>query len=1031
MEKKAVDDDKSAAPKISEDLAKVSKPVEPTLEEVKRREAVRLQVEKAKADVERVQALKETGATLTTTDTLKLVVAGQEAINEDNRKKLDGHETILQRLLEMSMKLVSSVEILTADRRAAMDSNSRELIKEQDLIREQDRRVAERLEQREREILQQEAERQADEDFAAVSRKRALDLERRQLGAKAKQAVDAKARAASPTTSRDDETAAPGLLHNLLVTDDEEEDSVLDLSGNKMTMDSFQESTIFSRTKVRERRSQLKAQRESKEQRNRAQEWSEEEEADFIDNNSRLMERESREEKGRSRSVDGQRRSSIRSSSPEGRDRGGPMKFADRRDTEEQFNFGVESAKREQQKTRRDSQSGKGSKDKTALFGESTFGSMHDSVLLRKYMDMAKVNAAIQARNRPAGVLLVPKEISLPIMQRMNMFTHIGRVAKCIEFDSAVENTPCKPGKFVSEQALKLAVLRIAHLSRRVNLLRDLGIAGIVVPTVELLKSMNKEEYHYNLCLSMIPYDGVEAEESFLSCFRSQEKSLGFYEGEELGPLDADRLEDLIDRKFELTRGLLRDVYPQWAKRPDEEGNLKHMSNFSGIFYNKEQPMNEGMNKVFYSGIAFAPPRLGEDGKPDKKHRTMARAIALDMSKTFVPSKDIKRLGFDWAHDLGLAFQCFEDFNDNRKSKSSFDGVWDQTTEISSVPMMHQDVARHKQHPGRLELKPVRDGRAPLQQSANQPAQLALKRSLPFGHKGAVSHDKLEEAWQQLGAQARGEEPKNPSFWTNRRGDVRSLPKKLERQGMLHMLAEERRVARQVQADEDDWMLDQADNEDDGYDTAPDGPDGENVSDDGEEEYDDEDNRLDTRPYYEDARDDVMHRLANMEKSVLKQMPPPVQERVNEFRADRDAREREQQRNRDSSYRNDAPQWQRDRNSANNNPGRLQDGKRVAFAPGGFAKGACIRHQRGACEHADNPHLCKWSHDPDVCDADADVVAQVAATRKAARQKTRKPADKAAVVANIGANNRQPTEQKQSSEVHRNSHSKADNDKEE
>ncbi len=245
------------------------------------------------------------------------------------------------------------------------------------------------------------------------------------------------------------------------------------------------------------------------------------------------------------------------------------------------------------------------------------------------------------------------------------------------------------------------------------------------------------------------------------------------------------------------------------------------------------------------------------------------------------------------------------------------------------------------------------------------------------------------------------------------------------------MLAEERRVARQVQADEDDWMLDQADIDDEGYDTAPDGPDGGNVSDDGEEEYDDDNNRLDTRQYYEDVRDDVMHQLANMEKSMLKQMPPPVQERVNEFRADRDAREREQQRNRDSSHRNDAPQWSRDRNSANNNPGRLQEGKRVAFAPGGFAQGACIKHQHGVCPHADNPHLCKWSHDPDVCDADADVVAQVAATRKAARQKTRKPADKAAVVANIGANNRQPTEQRQSSEVHRNSHSKADNDKEE
>ena len=150
-----------------------------------------------------------------------------------------------------------------------------------------------------------------------------------------------------------------------------------------------------------------------------------------------------------------------------------------------------------------------------------------------------------------------------------------------------------------------------------------------------------------------------------------------------------------------------------------------------------------------------------------------------------------------------------------------------------------------------------------------------------------------------------------------------------------------------------------------------------------------------------------------MDSTLLRKMPTSVQERVNEFRVDRDTREREQ-RNRDAN-RNDAPLWQKDRNSANNNPGRLQEGKRVAFAGGAFAKGACLRHQRNMCQHADNPQNCQWSHDPDVCFADADIVTAVAASRRAAAQKTRKPAEKVAVVAKMGANNRQTTEQKQSS----------------
>ena len=671
---------------------------------------------------------------------------------------------------------------------------------------------------------------------------------------------------------------------------------------------------------------------------------------------------------------------------------------------------------------RKSSQGDKGTKDRAAIYGSCTFGSLEDSALLRKALDMAKVNAAIQARSRVQGVLQIPKEAAFPTVQRMNMYTHSKFMTKCIEHDSVVPNVACKPGKFVNDAALNLAVLRLQHLARKEDLLRDLGVPGISVPTVDLLRTMNKAEYHLYMTLAMYPFDGVETEESFKSCYISQERSLGFYAGEEIGPADKDRIENLIKQKYEFTMALMCDSYHQYAKRPDGEGNLKQMPNWPGIFYNKEQPMNDGMNKVFYSGVAFPQPRLGDDGKPDPKQRTMARAIALDVQKTFVPSIHVKGLGKDWAHDLGLAFQCFEDFNENRKLKTSFDGVFDPL-ESSSVPMMHQDVAKNKNHPGRLELQPSsRSQSAPPRQSADQSMQPAWKRSSPFGSRGAVSTDKLEQAWNDMGAQSRGEAPKNPGFWTRRN---EALPKKLERTGLMHMMAELRddvdarlKALEQFEQAEDKRVM-LAD--DDGYETAASGSDVQDFrrEDEEDEEYDDGDGvvdqepQRDTRMFYEDVKMDVMQHLSNMDSTLLRKMPTSVQERVNEFRVDRDTREREQ-RNRDAN-RNDAPLWQKDRNSANNNPGRLQEGKRVAFAGGAFAKGACLRHQRNMCQHADNPQNCQWSHDPDVCFADADIVTAVAASRRAAAQKTRKPAEKVAVVAKMGANNRQTTEQKQSS----------------
>jgi hypothetical protein len=1064
-DKKAEDAEKSKS-LVSKDEAKVSTPVEPPSSAEAKREAVRLGVERAKEladiqklekEVDRVRALEQSGANLTTTDKVTLVIADQAMVNKSYQEQLQKQSMTIQQLMDLMGPLALNVAKMVADR-AANDSNS-------ELIKEQERQSQVELARIEAERLAAEI---AAEEEAAAAKKFETDVKRREVGAHRKAEAAARARAArqadSSASGHPDDTAGSGAMQNLLrsstnLHDSNESDGDSDSSRTyhgkreQMTMESFAESAINAsnasraRSTGRQRFSRQDRGQDRREERRRGSaqndddyNWSEQDEA-----NSPLRSDEYQAPR-RSRSLGASERQSYRSGFSFDRDRG--IKFANHKSVEQQFDFAMESFKREQDNVRKASlMESKTSKQRAAIYGNCKFGRIEDSMLLRKALDMARVNALLAQQNRVEGVLLVAKVANFPMLTRINAYTHARRMVRAIEHDGVVPNEPCKPGKFVQETCLRLLVNRLQTLQRHKDILQNLGLAAINIPTVELLQTMNKDEYHFNVSLSLVPHDTAEAEEMWLDIFESQELGLQIYPGEEAGLADMDRIEELVTEKFKLTLGTLSDFMPQWSVLPGEDGNLKTMPNFPGIFKTKES-LDEGMNSLFYSGYAFQAPPTLTNGKPDPKAKTLKRAIAKDMAKAFVPSKDMRRMGVDIAHDLGLAAACFESWNEARKAKPSFAGVLG-TQVFGKVQMMHERVAHNRRHPSKLEVEPV-----PSSALKSAPAftQRSAQQKYPFAHKGAVSTDKLEEARQEMAARSRGESPKSPPFWSSPskrdNGTLRGIPLQHQRTGLLHILAQMRNVVddRRALAQEDQWLAEEdarllddlEQDEDAGYESAKE------YADDGDVRYrDDEDqwrhdvedaigraqdtgqDTRDTREYYADVKQDVLQQLCNMEPSLLRKLPQPLQERVSEFRADRSERE---------AHRNDSTYSQRDRNSANNNPGRLYeaDRRKVGFASGGaYANRVCLKHQRGQCPHANNPQDCMWSHDPDVCSADADTVARVAAERALLAKKTRKPTtEKAAVAATIGANNRQQMEQKQSSALPRHSSSSDDTQEE-
>jgi hypothetical protein len=350
-----------------------------------------------------------------------------------------------------------------------------------------------------------------------------------------------------------------------------------------------------------------------------------------------------------------------------------------------------------------------------------------------------------------------------------------------------------------------------------------------------------------------------------------------------------------------------------------------------------------------------------------KKPITLKRAILTMARRSFVPTKQDKTQGSCLAFELGRYQGAVGGYMTDNRQWRIFDRVYYQGGSGGEHPgmMLHQNVVRNSNQPGKLELAPRQ--------------QLPIARGNP------------EERYEQELSKALGEQrfhqqwPKRPTRIVN--GNSRPAPKTLMQAIQMfeeedeqnsraneeyahlqsyQMYQEQQQERQQAAYDYTDYASrreEDGDEDNSGYHTADDGSGG----------------RFAQRYAHEPhdpgvAHDNLMHSLSMMH---ISQLPPGAAKAVDLW-----------QRNKNDSYRNDSPSVSSHRNGANNNAGRIYDSgqKKVAFSTGTTQKTkACDNYMRGSCEKGAG---CLWSHDPAIVDAAYKVIVAQAALRSAEEKVT-------------------------------------------
>ena len=652
-----------------------------------------------------------------------------------------------------------------------------------------------------------------------------------------------------------------------------------------------------------------------------------------------------------------------------------------------------------------------------ALLGRnrSNFGVMDQNPLLKKSLVAARATQILYQKNEKNNTVYIEKEANFKMKTSFNLYTLTIYMKEAIDWDARPARIPCQPGKYCSPTLLSVLVSRISNLNKHPELCADHGIVIINVPTIEDLKDMSKEEFYYFASCGIVPQSQIEMEKELNSCLDSLELKNEFYKGEQIGPQDKDRLELFHKERNQFILDALMLHLPQYSLvRANEDGSPKEMCTWPGFKPNTTLKL-KGFKDIYFSGIGFQEVLPASAGSSESEPRTLKQAVLEDMKKHHQPSKFIPRLDVDAIHDVALAMNCMDNYNQRRKELGGYSSVLNPG-EAADLPMAFELVVRHREHPGRLVLQPREDKHS--QHDTNSRPTAAPSVFKPQTSKYAPA-EKLERELRNYQAQARGEAPPQPLFWTAPKTPWRRMsskliddvPKAQQRTMIAHLvqeeLEEEEAERHRAEQEQRDFRLQAQlehqrsmayDHEDAAesvvatahslrhqYDTRG---------------YSPANEKADRREYYEDSRDSVMNELAALSAIDLQQLPMNVRERVQEYRENRHESQRGGHPMREE-HRHDGRQWQERRNSANHNPGRLYEPpKSVTFAQGNKNL-ACYKHLHNQCPHADNPDRCQWSHDEAICAAEAELISTVARDRKAKALAARKPAEKPAMVASI------------------------------
>ena len=688
----------------------------------------------------------------------------------------------------------------------------------------------------------------------------------------------------------------------------------------------------------------------------------------------------------------------------------------------------VERRKRVQEQTRRPS----------LIRGDSNFGDYHGSRLLQKSVDSAAAAEKAQLQrsgSAPSGSVVVGHEFSPKTQYRMNAVIAKHYMAQCIKHDSRPENIRACPIAHFSPSLIVTMLQRLRLLAGNAQILADIGLDGLVVPTEEVLKELPKEEAFFYISASMVPFSQREADGSWRDCLRTHEIKHGFKAGEVLGTLDKDRIAEYYILRTSIALEILDGPMPQWSKQLGADGKRKHCVNFVGQ-KNNSVTGESSFWSIFHSGALFPQePRL-PDGTLDKHVPSLRKALLVLARETFEPTATDRDLTSDIAYTLGTHSNILELYHIKRRENATIDCVYDGGNGIGT-PMMHQSTAFTVEHPGRVVVDPSRSFSQPQQQPPRQPPPPKPPDRMQTQLTQRYERERGDAVADSLGVK------QTPSFWTNAPKRSRpSEPPAPQRLRLNHMSVQEQLYLIEDQRAQDE-LADFHERQEDEYNylhgLGPYAVKTPGDDDDMALNYEtadegirpDEGRSVPYEPppeYFDEAATGVFEALAAFSVAnpeAMGQLPGSVQQRVATLVAhQRDAVFAGH--NNTEPHRNDDTKWSSQRNSANSNSGRIYEPvKRVAFSntnantsanSNGYVRRerACQQHLFGQCKFEKAPDQCPWSHDQDICDAAYAVLNDVNAARIAARigaKKAPPPPARANVAAMSSARSSQQRDQ--------------------
>ena len=642
------------------------------------------------------------------------------------------------------------------------------------------------------------------------------------------------------------------------------------------------------------------------------------------------------------------------------------------------------------------------------------FGHVDNSHLVRAAVDAAKAKMrASMDGARPAvtvGVRFVHNQIFQIDHHSLTKFAE-----KCIAHDSVPANDRVNPGKYIEPTMNRRMSDRLRALtSQTLTQIRlDYGLGSFTCPTEEELTKMEFPEWYRCALMSLIAVNKREAEATWRSAFDSLSHAWGFPINAALTPANIEGWEGMMNAKAKLILGMFHEGMGQFSMERNADGSQKECRSFPGTKPNNDLK-TVGFYNVFFGGVGFPPQVRGADGHflpPDPSQPNMRHAIMEDLYASAVKHPDFPIPGANAAFDLGRIMACLEKFHMLRRASASFVATYQVGAQgMTGVPMMHQALTQAHQ-PVQAAPPPKTVPTSPPDQPPGMTENQYSRRRSDVEQQQALSQG-VVPPWFASKMQGMQSAPKQTPA---RRFSDGNAPQP-RRQG-LHLMHELALIEDEREQQERDYaqqerlaqareyyadLLDQqerangtgayaqhaaAGDDGEGYITADEGPRSQQSSRRALHQlrqsvvYDEEE--------HEDPhRLDLLAILADMPLQQTRTFPAPVRDRIETFRSNVLERDRN---------RNEAPQWQPPRTSRDNNPGKLSEPPRKVSFGNGAPKGACNQHLKGTCPK--DGSSCFWSHDWDVCVAEAEKIAENMAKLRALRAQ-------GAVVAAASTNNR-------------------------